>query len=139
MAEICVFMHDREGATNNHTAKLAQRGDVIIAMGDGHLWGSEELNSDMFRVIVVPDAVPADFQSLLSHEFPLPGDEDAVYNDMTNTLQYRGFKLDVDAYVPGLTRGAKTTVGLDEVMALKVQKPPIPDPKIIGKSEKIIG
>jgi hypothetical protein len=139
MAEIAVFMHDREGKDINHTAKLAQRGDVLIATVDGHMWGIEELTNDMFRIVVVPDAVPEDFQSLLSHEFPLPGNEDAAYIDMTNTLQFRGFKLDVDSYTPGLTRGAKTTVVLDDVMALKVQKAPLPDPKIIGKSEKVIG
>jgi hypothetical protein len=137
MAEMLIWMQDRQGIDIYHTAKLSQRGDVVVVKPDGWVWGVDEL-ADPFLLVVVPDATVADLESFLSHEMPQPGNEEDKWGDTTNTLQYRGFKVDVDSYTGGVLR-SDTDVPLAEVMALKVQKPPIPDPAVIGDSRRIIG
>jgi hypothetical protein len=139
MAEMLIWMQDRVGADIYHTTKLAQRGDVIVVQPDGWGWTLAE-QTDPFTVVVVPDAAVTDLESFLSPEMPQPGNEDALWWETTNTLQFRGFKVDVDAYVPpgGVLRSG-TSVPLDDVMALKVQKPPVDDPAVIGDSSKVIG
>jgi hypothetical protein len=140
MAEMLIWMQDREGADIYHTTKLAQRGDVIVVQPDGWGWTLAE-QTDPFTVVVVPDATVADLESFLSPEMPQPGNEDALWWETTNTLQFRGFKVDVDAYVPpaGGVLSSGTSVPLDDVLALKVQKPPVQDPSVIGDSGRIIG
>ena len=134
-----IFLYDREGIDVYHTAKLCQRGDVIAVREDGWPWGNAERNDPMFAVVSVPDAAPEDLVSFLSHEQPLPGNEEDEFGDLTNTLQFRGFKVDVDAYAGPLPRGADVTMPLNDLLALKVQKDPIPDPAVLGGSDKIIG
>jgi hypothetical protein len=138
MADMLIFMENREGATINHTCKLAQRGDVVHVKPDGQGWGVQE-RAAPFTLVHVPDATVDDLMSFLSPEQALPGGEDQSWADLNNTRQFRGFKVDVDAYVPGLRAGGTATVPLADVMALKVQKPPVPDPKVLGQSGKIIG
>src|SRR5580765_5845317 len=135
MAEMLLWMQDRQGADIYHTTKLAQRGDVIVVQPDGWGWTLAE-QTDPFTVVVVPDAAVTDLESFLSPEMPQPGNEDALWWETTNTLQFRGFKVDVDAYVPpsGGVLSSGTTVPLDDVLALKVQKPPVDDPAVIGDS-----
>ncbi len=137
MAEMLLWMQDRQGADIEHTSKLSQRGDVIVVQPDGWGWSLAE-QTDPFVVVVVPDATVTDLESFLSPEMPQPGNEDAQWWDTTNTLQFRGFRVDVDSYTGGVLRSG-ANVPLDEVLALKVQKPPLPDPKVIGDSGKIIG
>lgn len=140
MAEMLIWMQDRQGIDIEHTSKLSQRGDVVTVQPDGWGWTLAE-QTDPFLVVVVPDATVTDLESFLSHEMPQPGNEDANWADIANTLQFRGFKVDVDAYVPpsGGVLSSGTSVPLNDVLALKVQKPPIPDPKVIGDSGRIIG
>ena len=137
MAEILIWLQNCEGQDIYYSAKLPQRGDLITVHEDGWVWGTQEL-SDQFVRVIVPDAGVTDFDSLLAHEMPQPGNEHDEFMNFYNTLQFRGFKLDVDAYTGGVLRSG-TTVPYDEVMALKVQRPPLPDPKVIGKSDKVIG
>jgi hypothetical protein len=137
MAEMLIWMQDRQGFDIYHTTKLAQRGDVIVVQPDGWGWSPAE-QTDPFVVVVVPDAAVADLESFLSNEMPQPGNEDMQWWDTTNTLQFRGFKVDVDSYTGGVLRSS-ANVPLDEVMALKVQKPPVDDPAVIGQSSKVIG
>jgi hypothetical protein len=141
VAEILVYLYDREGADIYCTAKLCQRGDVLVAMEDGWQWGGMELADPMFQVIKVPDATVEDFQPLLSYELPLPGNEEDVFGSMTNTLQFRGFHIVVGGMRAMQTADPPPTIdsSLDEVRALTVQKPPIPDPAKIGDSEQVIG
>jgi len=141
VAEILVYMYDREGADVYCTAKLCQRGDVLVAMEDGWQWGSLELAHPMFQVITVPDATVEDFQPLLSHEMPLPGNEEDVFGSMTNTLQFRGFHIVVSSMRSMRATDPPPMVdsSLDEVRSLTVQKPPIPDPAKIGDSGQVIG
>jgi hypothetical protein len=140
MAEMVIFAYDREGDSIEKTAKLPQRGDVVAVREDGWKWGTMELNSPYFIHVIVPDAVAADLQVFLTPEQPQTGMEDALPVDISNTLQYRGYKVDVDAYSGGSMRAAtSTTVPLADVLALKTQRPPIPDPKVIGQSERVIG
>jgi hypothetical protein len=137
MAEMMVCMEDRVSVDIESTSKQPQRGDVVRVMPDGWNWGAAE-RAAPFSIVIVPDAVPEDLAVFIFPEAPPePGME---WWALSNTLQFRGFKVDVDAYVGGVLRaGGTATVPLDEVMALKVQKPPIPDPKRIGGSDYVIG
>jgi hypothetical protein len=140
MAELLIFMENRDAGSHERTSKFPQRGDMICAQEDGWAWGDMELGHPFFLVVMAPGSVPADYASLLSHEAPVVGNETAFFGGMDNTLQYRGFFVDVDSYTGGVLRAAGTaTVPKDEVLALKTQRPPLPDPKIVGQSERIIG
>jgi len=147
MAEMLVFMEDQTSDEGiEKTAKLPQRGDVVVVREDGWSWGDMERNNILFALVIVPDATPEDLASLLAPEVPQgePLPEDVTWASTTNTLQYRGFRLDVDAYRPPpgadpLAAGSDATMTLDAVMGLKVQKEPLPDPKIIGDAGRIIG
>jgi len=142
MAEMLIFMNDQTNADGIElTAKLPQRGDVVVVRPDGWPWGDMERNSPLFALVIVPDAVPADLATFLSPEVPLaPLGDNETWASTTNTLQYRGFRVDVDAYTGGVLRaGEDATVPLAEINALKVQKPPIPDPKVIGDTGQVIG
>lgn len=136
MAEMVIWLHDRDLGDVYKTAKVAQRGDVITVQPDGWNWAANEA-ADPFLLVSVPDAAVADLQEFLSNELPQPGNETDEFIDLYNTLQFRGFKVDIDAYTGGVLRSG-ASVPLDDVLALKVQRPPIPDPKTIG-NDKVIG
>jgi hypothetical protein len=142
MAEMVVFMTDREGIDIYHTAKLEQRGDVISVRDDGFDWGDMVVGFPAFSIVSVVDAVPADLRNLLSPEVPtepLPNGESWI--SLNNTLQYRGFHLDPDVAIGRdiLRAGARTVTTLAEVEAVTVQKPPIDNPAVIGDSQQVFG
>ena len=145
MAEMLLYMIDRTGIEAGidvySNAKLSQRGDVVTVQEDGWQWGETELTDPRFQVVSVPDATVADLQPLLSYESPMPGDEEDLFHQLNNTLQYRGFHIVVDA-VAALQQADPPPVvlsSLAEVTAATQQKTPIPDPARIGTPPAVIG
>jgi hypothetical protein len=137
MAEMMVCMEDRISPDIESTSKQPQRGDVIRVMADGWNWGAAE-RAAPFTIVVVPDAAPEDLAVFIFPEAPL--EIGMEWWSLSNTLQFRGFKVDVDSYTGGVLRaGEGATVPFDEVMALKVKKDPLPDPKRVGGSDNVIG
>lgn len=65
-----------------------QRGDVIVAMPDGHAWGNYERESAQFRLLRFS-------HTPLSWAMPLLSPESATAPGPDPMLQYRGFCLDL--------------------------------------------
>lgn len=145
MAEILVFAVDRVSDDVYQNAKLFKRGDVLHVAQDGWSWGVDELNSHEFRVISLPKLSVKDLQPFLSPEIPTtPMPINATVADLNNTLQLRGQKFNLDD--PSLPISLKdtsrvlpiTTHDIADITPLKITKPVIADPAIIGTSDTLL-
>lgn len=163
MCELLVFAVDKVNSDFYKNCGNFKRGDVVVAMPDGHVWGLREADDPRWRILAFPDLPLASGQALCATEKAT----DPLHPSLT--LQVRAFKLDLDAlaaldaafaaYLADNTRTAVSfpsavTVGnaspsgtVPVVTSLKgasltaatVQKPPIADPNIIGGSPTVIG
>ncbi len=94
MAEIAICVVDITNPASVYlNTKLPKRGDVLCVVEDGHVWGSSELGQDNWRIIQLPGVPVAALDALLTAEVATspPGQKGAP-----NTLQFRGFYLDLD-------------------------------------------
>jgi len=64
MAELLIMNVDHVGRTPEKTAMLYKKGDVVVIMPDGHVWGANE-RPPKFRTIRLPGEV-SDYEYLLS-------------------------------------------------------------------------
>lgn len=118
MAELIVFAHDH--GPDAHPM-LYRPGDVIVVKKDGSPWGTQELNSPKFRILVVPGE-PEDYEDLLGY---LPPARDHNLAEITHRRR-RAFGLDftnVPQWNDVSRRNPK--IILTELPA-KVKRPPIP-------------
>lgn len=125
--------------------QCTKRGDVIVACEDGHVWGKDELANPDWRIFQIPALPLSQALAFCSPELPV----DPL--NPSKTLQKRAFKFNLDdpsfalQFSTVLADSSRTTtkaqVALSDaaVAALKVAKPPIPDPAVIGKSPTVIG
>lgn len=162
MAELLIFTTNTIGDDVYKNAKLPKRGDVITVQEDGWNWGIEELSDPRFLVLKVPKELAVTFKPLTSMEVPTELGTDAQMDatQVTNTLQYRGFHIDLDALqltmpqiaalviskpVDGAVKLVSVAPAPVEIpdaatlLAFKVQKLPIADPAIIEAPLSIIG
>lgn len=122
MCELLVRVVDKVNAQDpRKNAQLTKRGDVITVQEDGWPWSAAELAGNPWRVIAVP-GVPADVVSA----FLQPEPYDPVVDH--KLPQRRAFKFDIDAFL-ALPAGTKLTRA--QALALKITKPPIPDPDVL--------
>jgi len=75
MAELLVMNVDNVGRTPEKTALLYKRGDVVVVMPDGHVWGAKE-SPPTFR-IVHRLGPPEDYAHLLTPAYA-PNGRDIV-------------------------------------------------------------
>lgn len=144
MCELLIHVIDKVNADSVYlNAKLPKTGHVVVVCDDGWAWGDMELTLPDFRLFKAPGFDATFFEPLLSNEIAtVPGQ---TFGDVTNTLQYRGYKMDIlntavpadiAAYLADATRLAPFMT-LDSVTAAALQAfiaqcPPIPDPSVIG-------
>jgi len=127
----------------------SKRGDVIVVKPDGWAWGSDELSNPQWRILQVPNLTLEEAEALAAPEVLQAGNS-------KETLQKRGFKLDLDSPAlqsrPGfqtfLTDHARTTrvftfpgnSGRTLILGAKQQKSPVADPRAaIGNNPRVIG
>ena len=153
MAEILIFMQDRIGDDVPRNAKLPKRGDVVTVQADGWPWGTAELGDPMFRVVALPGVAVSTLTDLLSWEVPTDPNI-TIPSDLTNTLQYRGFNLNL-ALASTLPVAARNFLADDTratpiltvsagaarnaFLALKQKKAAIANAAVIGKSKTVVG
>lgn len=148
MAEILVFTKDIIGDDVYKNAKLPKRGFVIDVEPDGWPWGKEELSNAKLRILKFPGVDPSLFQSFMMPE--MPTQPNINWYDISNTLQMRQYKLDIDhpslsptirSLVADDTRSVQSSVAdFDVTKALTLRKlnPPIPDPAVLGTPTNIL-
>jgi len=143
MAEFLVRVADKVNPDSPYLdAKCLKRGDVVVVCPDGWPWSQLERTLPFWRIVRVPGMSLSEAEAFLA---PEPGDP--LVNKM---LQRRQFKLDVDgpgfnaqeraffsddaraAHAITISVASFLTVDADTVRALKVMKPPLADPKVIG-------
>lgn len=145
MCELLVWVHDREDGGNPlHDAVKYRRGDVIVAMPDGHPWTETERRHPQWVVLKVPGMSLAEGRALASEEPREP---------TRQLFHTRLFHLDLDHLeahdaVKSITARADAGVNLPveivsaaHLRALRRRKPPASDPRVIGdhKPSNVIG
>lgn len=85
--ELLVRTKDKIGTTPELCAQCTKRGDVIVAMPDGHNWGTKEIANPDWRIIRVPDLGDSRAKALVAAE-PL---------GLSPHPRKRGMRLDLDA------------------------------------------
>ena len=55
MAELLLRVNDKIGSTPALDARCTKRGDVIVVMPDGHVWGEREKDSPDWRIVKLPN------------------------------------------------------------------------------------
>lgn len=117
-------------------AKCTKRGDVIHVAEDGHEWGTEELRHVDWRIFRLPSLPAENAAAFLAPELGT----DPKYP--SSVLQARGFQLNLEH---ALLKAAQEWIAddkrvtpiytlplkLKQLMALKVQKPALEDPRIL--------
>lgn len=142
MSELLIRVQDKVNADFYLDCQCTKRGDVIVARPDGWPWGHDELTAPFWRILKVPALPLAEAEALTGPELPVDPQSPG------RTLRRRAFKLDLDAllaapaipqalkdYIRDDTRAAATfmvVLPLVAVRAVKVAKPAIADPAVIG-------
>ena len=145
MAELLVRVNDKINTDFYLNCQCTKRGDVIVVQGDGWAWGKEELKNPDWRIIKLPGVTVSAASVFLAPELPV----DPL--NPSKTLQRRIFKINLDdpsipAAVAAVLADNKRTVPTItaaavsfNLAALKVAKPSIADPAIIGSPTTVIG
>jgi hypothetical protein len=135
MAEFLIRVQDKINTSSIYfDVKCLKRGDVVCVCPDGWPWSQLELTLPFWRIVKVPGMALDEAQAFL---VPEPGDP-----LLKKTLMARQFKLDIDNlvlpqsikdWIADATRAQPfLVVALAQTRALKVLKPPVLDPAIIG-------
>jgi hypothetical protein len=103
--------------------RRTMRGDVVVAMPDGHDWTPTERSNPEWVIVKVPDMGLAEGRALASHE---PSD------GLRRHLRKRLFHLDPDLLPKAGDRLESVTIEASELRLAKRRKPPVQDPDVIG-------
>ncbi len=146
MAELLVRVKDKINEDFYLNCQCTKAGDVICIQPDGWNWGREELKNPDWRIIKMPGVKESDLSAFLQPELPV----DPM--NPPKTLQRRAFRLhldgmpaDVKACAADDTRQVAviaTKLQAAHALALKVARPAIADPAVIGEAHaslKVIG
>lgn len=142
MAELLVRVVDKVNNTSVYrNVGCMKRGDVVVVVPDGWVWARSERLHPEWRILRIAHYTVSEAQALLAPE--------ATRADRLahkRTLQRRGFYINLDraglparlvAYLADSSRAAPAfdvtpaVLTLDEVRALKVQRPPVDDPAVL--------
>lgn len=118
MARAVIMVHDRISSDPYLDVGILKQGDFVTVMEDDHRWSEYELALPCFKFIDIPGARVSDLSAFLVQE---PGDP--VQNKM---LRVRAFKVDI-AQLPSKA----DALLLNDVLALKLAKPPLADPNVL--------
>lgn len=143
MAELLIRVVDKVNDNLYLDCQCTKRGDVIVVCPDGWVWSKEERTNPDWRIVSIPKMSVSEATVFLAPE-PAKG------QTASRTLQRRAFKFDLDRLPAELKAGLDDTkrtapvqsidaLALADVEALKVVKPAIPDPFIIGEDRAVIG
>lgn len=158
MPEILLRVVDKINDSDFYlNCQCTKRGDVIVAKPDGWAWGVEELSNPDWRIVKFPIANKVNHDLMLAElGAMLTPERDIDPTRPSRTLQRRAFHLDLAhvsippalrAFLLDGSRNASVFVVTALPAALralvsgiKVVRPPISDPAIIGSgSPAIIG
>lgn len=89
MAEILLRVVDKTNEDKALDALCSKRGDVIVVKPDGWPWGTEELKSDVWRVVKLPGVDPETLVDLAMPQFAQVGKELVI-------VRYRAKRLAID-------------------------------------------
>lgn len=111
--------------TPDAQARVSQAGDVIAVQDDGWLWSKEERSSPFWIIVQIPGVAAEKMAAYLGSE---PGDP-----LVSRYLRRRAFKFDLGSY--------DNTKPVDEqtALSLKIAKPAVVDPAVIGDNPAVIG
>jgi hypothetical protein len=138
MAEFLLRVVDKVNTDPVLNTKCTKRGDVIVVQEDGWAWGLRELTDPQYRLLRVPAMSLSEARTFVAEE------QDVNPQAPSRMLLRRAFKLDIDhpivpipvkAWLADATRATPLLVlnlNISIVRGLKVLKPSIPDPQIIG-------
>lgn len=145
MAEHLIVVEDTQTQDVYLKAVRPQRGDTIDVKENGSAWGKAELSDPRWRIIRTPMSV-SEARAFEARE------KQTDPSQPSKTLQYRAFKLDVDALAAADPEFAawladdKRSLPIYEckhaiaaLRAAKVVRPKIDDPAIIGTPMNVIG
>jgi len=133
MCEMLIRVVDKVNDDPYLDAKCTKRGDVITVQPDGWGWSRAELRNPDWRIIKIPGVTVIEAESFLGAEM------DADPANPSQVLQRRAFRLDVDALpdssgqVGDASRRNplhRVNIDYDDLMALKISKPPLVDPNV---------
>lgn len=140
MAQLLVRVTDKVSPDIYQNAKLTKRGDVIAVQADDWQWGTKELTEPFWRIVKHTGVSVSEAEAFLAPE------PEVDPQNPSRTLQRRAFKLNIDAAViPAMIRDwlndntravpvfdVTALIPLNAFRALKLAKPPIADPNVIG-------
>ena len=135
MAEFLIRVIDKINTDPYLDCKCLKAGDVIAVQPGGWAWGSSELSTPAWRIILAPGITVSQATAFLGPELPV----DPLHP--SRMLQRRAFVLDLSK-LPALwllwladnTRAQPTKLfsgTAAQVLALKTVKPPRSDPNVI--------
>lgn len=124
MCELLVRIQDNpltgDAATD---CQRTMRGDVIVAMPDGHDWTPRERQSPHWVIVKVPEMSLAEGEALASPELPQEG---------KRFHRKKAFHID-SSLLPRVAEMREViTLSAEDVRKAKRRKPPVADPHVIG-------
>lgn len=137
MAEMLVRVVDKINHDDPYLdVQCTKRGDVIVVVADGHVWGVMEQLDPQYRIVKMPGVAMDDVASLLAPE------PETDPQNPSRMLQRRLFKLALDdmdaptrAYLAEGRRNRKPVhrlnIGSAALLALRVRKAALPDPNVL--------
>lgn len=127
MCELAVYKLNRPNKESIYSdASGWKRGDVVSILEDGADWGMEVVGSVTFDIVKIPGVPVEKMSAYMAAE---PGDR------MTNrVLQRRAFRFDLDAH----EKKTKKECTEKEALDLKVAKPPLVDPNVLGEVDDVL-
>lgn len=140
MCELLLRVTDKVNPDFYMNTKCTKRGDVVVVQPDGWVWGERELTLPFWRILKAPGASMSAGETFLAPEL------DTDPQNPSRTLQRRAFGFNLahpslpaalTAYLVDDTRAQPAyTLAQSfkdtQLLAVKVTKPPIVDPGVIG-------
>lgn len=138
MCEILLRVVDKVNYENPYkNAECLKRGDVVVVVEDGHVWGAQELRNPDWRILKVPGVSVSAASAFLGEEL------DSNPGKPSLTLQSRAFGFDLEhknlpgdfaAWIADGARGQRTytlSVTDAKLASFKVKKAALADPNIL--------
>lgn len=121
MAELLVRVVDKGEPEN---VRCTKRGDVIVVMPDGWMWGNAELADPHYRILRVPDMSVSEASALLAEEPPSEQLHELLLSPYASEklrLHRRLFNIDIDA-LPQAMRDAMNDARVDRSYDITIER-----------------
>ncbi len=136
MAELRIRVLDKGLSGDPYVdAAITKPGDVISVVPSGWAWGRQEQLDPSYRIIRVPASVD-DLASLVVPEPELdPVNPSRMLQARLFGLNLSGISPQLDTWLtvdrPGRKRIFRLDITLDDLLARRVRKQPLPDPNVL--------